>query len=62
MTCSSIPEKIIAIQSEIETLDLEYRELMQDKALKENKFIELQGALKVLTELNGDQSTEGKPS
>ena len=53
----SIPEKIISIQSEIETLDLEYRELMQDKALKEQKFIELQGALKVLTELNGDQST-----
>ena len=58
----SIPEKIISIQSEIETLDLEYRELMQEKALKENKFIELQGALKVLTELNGDQSTEGGPS
>ena len=58
----SIPEKIIAIQSEIETLDLEYRELLQEKALKENKFIELQGALKVLTELNGDQSTEGGPS
>ena len=58
----SIPEKIIAIQSEIETLDLEYRELMQDKALKENKFIELQGALKVLTELNGDQATNTEPS
>ena len=58
----SIPEKIIAIQSEIETLDLEYRELLQEKALKENKFIELQGALKVLTELNGDQSTESTPS
>ena len=58
----SIPEKIIAIQSEIETLDLEYRELLQEKALKENKFIELQGALKVLTELNGDQSTESGPS
>ena len=58
----SIPEKIISIQSEIETLELEYRELMQDKALKEQKFIELQGALKVLTELNGDQSTESGPS
>jgi len=58
----SIPEKIISIQSEIETLDLEYRELMQDKALKEQKFIELQGALKVLTELNGDQSTNTEPS
>jgi len=58
----SIPEKIVAIQSEIETLDLEYREIMQDKALKENKFIELQGALKVLTELNGDQSTNTEPS
>ena len=58
----SIPEKIIAIQSEIETLDLEYRELLQDKALKENKFIELQGALKVLTELNGDQATNTEPS
>ena len=58
----SIPEKIIAIQSEIETLDLEYRELMQDKALKEQKFVELQGALKALNELNGDQSTESEPS
>ena len=58
----SIPEKIIAIQSEIETLDLEYRELLQEKALKENKFIELQGALKVLTELNGDQATNTEPS
>ena len=58
----SIPEKIIAIQSEIETLDLEYRELLQNKALKENKFIELQGALKVLTELNGDQATNTEPS
>ena len=58
----SIPEKIISIQSEIETLDLEYRELLQEKALKENKFIELQGALKVLTELNGDQATNTAPS
>ena len=58
----SIPEKITEIQGQIETLDLEYRELMQDKALKEQKFIELQGALKVLTELNGDQSTNTEPS
>ena len=58
----TIPEKIIEIQGQIETLDLEYRELMQDKALKENKFIELQGALKVLTELNGDQATNTEPS
>ena len=58
----TIPEKIIEIQGQIETLDLEYRELMQDKALKENKFIELQGALKVLTELNGDQSTNTEPT
>tara|TARA_R100000781_G_scaffold30295_1_gene22221 strand:- start:176 stop:361 length:186 start_codon:yes stop_codon:yes gene_type:complete len=58
----TIPEKITAIQGEIETLDLEYRELMQDKALKEQKFVELQGALKALNELNGDQSTESKPS
>ena len=58
----SIPEKITEIQGQLETLDLEYRELMQDKALKEQKFIELQGALKVLTELNGDQSTESGPS
>ena len=58
----SIPEKIVDIQGQIETLDLEYRELMQDKALKEQKFIELQGALKVLTELNGDQSTNTEPS
>ncbi len=58
----TIPEKITSIQGELETLDLEYRELMQDKALKEQKFIELQGALKVLTELNGDQSTNTEPS
>ncbi len=58
----SIPEKITEIQGQIETLDLEYRELLQDKALKEQKFIELQGALKVLTELNGDQSTNTEPS
>ncbi len=58
----SIPEKIIDIQGQIETLDLEYRELLQDKALKEQKFIELQGALKVLTELNGDQSTNTEPT
>ncbi len=58
----SIPEKIAEIQGQLETLDLEYRELMQDKALKEQKFIELQGALKVLTELNGDQSTNTEPS
>jgi len=58
----SIPEKITEIQGQLEALDLEYRELMQDKALKEQKFIELQGALKVLTELNGDQSTNTEPS
>ena len=58
----TIPEKILEIQGQLETLDLEYRELMQDKALRENKFIELQGALKVLTELNGDQSTNTEPS
>ena len=58
----TIPEKIIEIQGQIETLDLEYRELMQDKALREQKFVELQGALKALTELNGDQSTNTEPS
>ena len=58
----SIPEKITEIQGQLEALDLEYRELMQDKALKEQKFIELQGALKVLTELNGDQATNTEPS
>jgi len=58
----SIPEKITEIQGQLETLDLEYRELMQDKALREQKFVELQGALKVLTELNGDQSTNTEPS
>ena len=56
----TIPEKIIEIQGQIETLDLEYRELMQDKALREKRFVELQGALKALTELNGDQSTNTK--
>jgi len=58
----TIPEKIIEIQAQIETLDLEYRELMQDKALREQRFVELQGALKVLTELNGDQSTNTEPT
>jgi len=58
----TIPEKILEIQGQLETLDLEYRELMQDKALREQKFVELQGALKVLTELNGDQSTNTEPS
>ena len=58
----TIPEKIIEIQGQIETLDLEYRELMQDKALREQRFVELQGALKVLTELNGDQSTKTEPT
>ena len=58
----TIPEKIIEIQGQIETLDLEYRELMQDKALREQRFVELQGALKVLTELNGDQSTNTEPT
>ena len=58
----TIPEKIIEIQGQIETLDLEYRELMQDKALREQSFVELQGALKVLTELNGDQSTNTEPT
>ena len=57
----TIPEKIIEIQGQIETLDLEYRELMQDKAMREQRFVELQGALKVLTELNGDQSTNTEP-
>ena len=56
----TIPEKIIEIQGQIETLELEYRELMQDKALREKRFVELQGALKALTELNGDQSTNTK--
>ena len=58
----SIPEKITEIQGQLETLDLEYRELMQDKALREQKFVELQGALKVLTELNVDQPTNTEPS
>ena len=58
----TIPEKIIEIQGQIETLNLEYRELMQDKALREQRFVELQGALKVLTELNGDQSTNTEPT
>ena len=58
----TIPEKILEIQGQLETLDLEYRELMQDKALREQRFVELQGALKVLTELNGDQSTDTEPT
>ena len=58
----TIPEKILEIQGQIETLELEYRELMQDKALREQRFVELQGALKVLTELNGDQSTNTEPT
>ena len=58
----SIPEKITENQGQLEALDLEYRELMQDKALKEQKFIELQGALKVLTELNVDQATDTEPT
>ena len=56
----TIPEKILEIQGQIETLELEYRELMQDKALREKRFVELQGALKALTELNGAQSTNTK--
>ena len=58
----TIPEKIIEIQGQIETLDLEYRELMQDKALREQRFVELQGALKLLKDLNGDQSTITEPT
>ena len=57
-----IQEKTVEVQDQLKILEIEYQELLKNKALKERRFMELQGALKVLTELNGDQSTESGPS
>tara|TARA_R100000781_G_scaffold95608_1_gene59715 strand:+ start:321 stop:506 length:186 start_codon:yes stop_codon:yes gene_type:complete len=58
----TIQEKIESTKAELQTIVEEHNKLAERKQELLNKATELQGALKVLNELNGDQPTEGESS
>ena len=55
-----ITEKIVLIENQLQQVASEHNQLLEAKNQKHQQFIELQGALKALKELNGDTDTEGK--
>jgi uncharacterized protein (DUF3084 family) len=58
----TIQEKIESTKAEFQAVVEEHNKLAERKQELLNKATELQGALKVLNELNGDQPTEGESS
>ena len=58
----TIQEKITQIQEQLQQVVTEYNQLLEAKNQKQQQFVELQGALKVLQELDGDTDTEGDPT
>ena len=58
----TIQEKITQIQEQLQQVVTEYNQLLEAKNQKQLKIVELQGALKVLQELDGDTDTEGDPT
>jgi len=58
----TIQEKITQIEEQLQQVVTEHNQLLEAKNQKQQQFVELQGALKVLQELNGDTGTQGDPS
>ena len=58
----TIQEKITQIEEQIQQVVTEHNQLLEAKNQKQQQFVELQGALKVLQELDGDTDTEGDPT
>ena len=58
----TITEKITQIEEQLQQVATEHNQLLEAKNQKQQQFIELQGALKVLQELDGDTDTEGDAS
>tara|TARA_R100000458_G_scaffold46900_1_gene45520 strand:- start:41 stop:220 length:180 start_codon:yes stop_codon:yes gene_type:complete len=58
----TIQEKITQIKEQLQQVASEHNQLLEAKNQKQQQFIELQGALKVLQELDGDTDTEGDAS
>ncbi len=57
-----LTDKIEATQAELQAVVDEHNKLVERKQELLAKATELQGALKVLNELNADQPTEGESS
>ena len=55
----TIQEKITQIEEQIQQVVTEHNQLLEAKNQKQQQFVELQGALKALKELNGDTDTQG---
>ena len=58
----TIQEKITQIEEQLQQVVTEYNQLLEAKNQKQQQFVELQGALKALRELDGDTDTEGDPT
>ena len=58
----TIQEKIAQIQEQLQQVASEHNQIVEAKNQKQQQFIELQGALKVLQELDGDTDTQGDPT
>jgi len=58
----TIQEKITQVQEQLQQVVTEHNQLLEAKNQKQQQFVELQGALKVLQELDGDTDTEGDPT
>mgnify|MGYP003109211684 FL=1 len=54
----TIQEKITQIEEELQQVVTEHNQLLEAKNAKQQKFVELQGALKALKEVNVDQPTD----
>ena len=55
----TIQEKITQIEEQLQQVVTEYNQLTEVRNQKQQQFVELQGALKALKELNGDTDTQG---
>ena len=56
----TIQEKITQIEEQLQQVVTEHNQLLEAKNQKQQQFIELQGALKALKELDGDTDTQGE--
>ena len=57
-----IEDKIEATKAELESVVKEHNELVEKQNELKTKAIELQGALKALTEVNEDKTADGESS
>ena len=56
----TIQEKITQIEEQLKQVATEYNQLTEVRNQKQQQFVELQGALKALKELDGDTDTQGE--